>query len=191
MSDKKALILKCGKELFSSKGFKETKVADITNLAKIATGSFYNYYQSKDTLFMEIFLEEDIKLKKKIIKTINIDAEPLTVINEMMLLNNQGMAENPILKEWYNKELYNKIEQNYRKIKGLDQMDFFNEEFIKIINKWQKEGKLRKDISAEMIMAIFSSLSIIDKHKDEVGLQYFPYIFEYLVKFVMNGLMDF
>jgi AcrR family transcriptional regulator len=191
MNDKKALILKYGKVLFSSKGFKDTNVAEITKLAKIATGSFYNYYKSKDTLFMEIFLEENLKLKKKIMETINLDADPMTVIKEMMLLNNQGMAENPILKEWFNKDIFNKIEQNYREIKGLDQMDFLNKEFIEIVKNWQVQGKMRDDIKADMIMAIFTALIIIDTHKEEVGVQYFPHLLDYIAEFVMKGLMDF
>lgn len=191
MNDKKALILKYGKVLFSSKGFKDTNVAEITKLAKIATGSFYNYYKSKDTLFMEIFLEENLKLKKKIMETINLDADPMTVIKEMMLLNNQGMAENPILKEWFNKDIFNKIEQNYREIKGLDQMDFLNKEFIEIVKNWQVQGKMRDDIKADMIMTIFTALIIIDTHKEEVGVQYFPHLLDYIAEFVMKGLMDF
>ncbi len=59
MIDKKADILKCGRELFRSKGFKDTNVAEITEMAGIATGTFYNYYPSKDKLFMEIYLEEN------------------------------------------------------------------------------------------------------------------------------------
>lgn len=191
MNDKKTLILKHGKDLFTLKGFKDTNIAEITKRAGIATGSFYNYYKSKDTLFMDIFLEENLKLKKKIMETINLDAEPMIVIEEMMLLNNQGMAENPILKEWYNKDIYNKIEQNYREIKGLDQMDFLDEEFIKIVKKWQEEGKMRDDINPEMIMAIFTALITIDTHKDEVGLQYFPHLLDYMAEFVMKGLIEF
>ena len=191
MIDKKARILKYGRELFSSKGFKDTNVAEITKMAGIATGSFYNYYTSKDILFMEIFLEENLKLKKKIMEIIDIEADPIDVIQQMMFLNNQGMSENPILREWYNKEVFNKIEQNYREKIGIDQMNFLYDIFIDIVKNWQVQGKMRDDIKADMIMAIFTALIIIDTHKDEVGLQYFPHLLDYMAEFVMKGLMDF
>jgi AcrR family transcriptional regulator len=191
MIDKKARILKYGRELFSSKGFKDTNVAEITKMAGIATGSFYNYYTSKDILFMEIFLEENLKLKKKIMEIIDIEADPINVIQQMMFLNNQGMSENPILREWYNKEIFNKIEQNYRERIGIDQMNFLYDIFIDIVKNWQVQGKMRDDIKADMIMAIFTALIIIDTHKDEVGLQYFPHLLDYMAEFVMKGLMDF
>lgn len=190
MIDKKAEILKCGRELFSSKGFKDTNVAEITKMAGMATGTFYNYYPSKDKLFMEIFLEENVKLKKSIMESIDLEADPINVMKEMMFLNLKGMTSNPILKEWYNKDVFNKIEKIYREENGLNYVDFLYDSFIEIVKKWQIEGKMRNDIDAEMIMAIFAALINVDTHKEEIGLQYFPHVLEYLAEFIMKGLMD-
>lgn len=190
MIDKKADILNCGRELFISKGFKDTNVAEITKMAGIATGTFYNYYPSKDKLFMEIYLEENVKLKKSIMESVDLEADPINVMKEMMFLNLKGMRSNPILKEWYNKDVFNKIEQSYCEENGLDYVDFLYDSFIEIVKNWQIEGKLRKDIDAEMIMAIFGALINIDTHKEEVGIKYFPHVLEYLSEFTMKGLMD-
>ena len=190
MADKKADILNCGRKVFKSKGFKDTNVTDITKMAGIATGTFYIYYPSKDKLFMEIFLAENVKLKKNIIESVNLKGEPADVMKEMMLKNQKGMNSNPILREWYNRDIFSKIEQNYRMENGLEHVDFLYASFIKIVKKWQIEGKIRNDIDAEMIMAIFIALINIDTHKEEIGIQYFPQILEYLVEFTMKGLMD-
>lgn len=190
MTDKKAEILKCGKELFSTKVFKYTIVSDITKLAGLATGTFYLYYPSKDALFMEIYIEENTKLKRKIMETVDLEADPVSVIKEVTYQNLQGMMENPILKEWYNKDVFYKIEQNFRKDNGLEQVDFLYDTFIEIVRKWQKDGKMRNDIDAKMIMAIFASLVNVETHKEEIGFQYFPDVIEYLSEFTMAGLMD-
>ncbi|MGE5677446.1 MAG: TetR/AcrR family transcriptional regulator [Pseudomonadota bacterium] len=190
MADKKQEIRRCGKELFSTNGFKDTNVADITKMAGMATGTFYNYYTSKDKLFMELFLEENVKLKKKTLASIDLSADPIYVVREMLLLNLEGMKANPILKEWYNKEVFSKIEQNYREENGLEQVDFLYDAFIEIVKKWQVEGKMRKDIDADMIMAIFGAIINIDTHKEEVGFKYFPQVLNYLAEFTMRGLME-
>jgi AcrR family transcriptional regulator len=190
LNNKKTDILNCGRELFSSKGFKDTNVAEITKMAGMATGTFYNYYPSKDKLFMEIFLEENVKLKKSIMESIDLEADPINVMKEMMFRNLTGMSSNPILKQWYNKDVFNKIEQIYREEKGLEHTDFLYNSFIEIVKKWQIEGRMRSDIDAEMIMAIFGAIINIDTHKEEIGLQYFPHILECLAEFTMKGLMD-
>lgn len=190
MNDKKADIIECGIKLFSSKGFKDTNVAEITKMAGIATGTFYNYYSSKDALFMDIYIEENVKLKKNIMEALDLESDPINVMKEMMYQNFKGMSSNPILKEWYNRDIFSKIEQSYREQKGLDHVDFLYDSFIEIVKKWQSEGKIRNDINAEMIMVIFSALINVDTHKEEIGIKYFPQVLEYLAEFTMRGLMD-
>lgn len=190
MIDKKAEIRQCGRELFSEKGYKETNVAEIMKAAGMSVGTFYNYYTSKDQLFMEIYIEENVKLKRRILDSLDMTADPISIMKDMTYKNYVGMMENPILKEWYNREVFQKIEQNFREENGSAQINFLYDSFIDLVRIWQAEGKMRSDISAEMIMAIFSALVTIDLHKEEVGLQYFPQVLEYVSEFTMKGLMD-
>lgn len=190
MKDTKTDLFICGKELFSSKGFKETNVSDITKSAGIGTGTFYNYYSSKEELFMNIFMEENEKLKKSILKSINPDQDPLSLVKEIMLLNLQGMNSNPILKEWYNKDVFDKIEQNFRMEKGLERLDFMYNHFTEIIKKWQAGGKMRSDIDSGTIMGIFTAIVTVETHKEEIGLQHFPQVLDYLTEFTIRGLTN-
>lgn len=190
MTGKKAEILRCGRDLFSSKGFKDTNIAEITRMAGMATGTFYNYYPSKDKLFMEIYNEENVKLKISIMESINPEADPMDVMKEMMLLNLRGMNENPILREWYNRDVFKKIEQSFREENGQDYFEFLYDDFIAMVRKWQAGGKMRDDIGAGMIMAIFTAIINVDTHKEEIGLKYFPQVVEYLAQFTMRGLTD-
>ena len=86
---------------------------------------------------------------------IDLNGDPLSVIQELILLNMNGMNSNPILKEWYNRDVFNKIEQNFREENGVEHVDFLYTSFVEIVNKWQAEGKMRADIDSEMIMAYF------------------------------------
>ena len=188
--DKKEKIYKSAKEIFSTKGFKETNIVDITKKAGMATGTFYNYYSSKDQLFMDIYIDENEKLKKQIVKKIDLDGDPVEVSKQMMYYNYEGMSKNPILRQWYNREMFSRIEENFRKQNGIENVNFMYDQFIKVVEKWQEDGKMRKDIDSEMIMAIFSALVNIDTHKDEVGVKYFPDVLSHITQFVMNGLTE-
>jgi AcrR family transcriptional regulator len=190
MEDKKAELFRCGKELFGSKGFKETSVADITRMAGFAVGTFYNYYPSKEKLFMEIFIEENEALKRKLMTAVNPDDEPLQLIKKTIMLNMEGMKSNPILSQWYNRDVFDKIERLFREENGMGSMDFFYKDTVELIRMWRAEGKVRKDIDSDFIMAMFMAIINIDTHKDEIGLQYFPQLQEYLTEFVVKGLAE-
>ncbi len=186
--DKKQVILQAAKDLFSQKGFKDTNVPEITARAGIATGTFYLYFSSKEKLFMDLFLEENTKLKREIMDEINMDADPLEAIQQLMYVNYKAMSSNPILKEWYNTEVFLKIEEKYREEQGLEQLDFLYDNYVEVIQKWQAEGKFRSDIDTDMIMALFSVIINIDVHKEEIGLKFFPKIQDLLTEFIIKGL---
>lgn len=188
MSNKKELIYQCAREVFARKGFKETNVTDITNLAEVAAGTFYNYYASKDRLFMEIFAEENVRLKRGILEQVDTDGDPFDVMQRVLFLNEQGIRKNAILREWYNRESFSRIEKAFREETGIDQIRFMYDSFLDIVKHWQEKGKIRGDISPEMIMAIFAALVNTDLHKEEIGLEYFPRVLELMSEFVLNGL---
>jgi AcrR family transcriptional regulator len=188
MEDKRAELFRCGKELFTSKGFKDTSVADITKMAGFAVGTFYNYYSSKEKLFIEIYMKENEALKRKLMEVVNPNDEPLQLIKNIIMLNLEGMKSNPILSQWYNKEVFDKIERLFREENGMGTMDFYYKDTVKLIETWQAEGKIRQDIDSGFIMAMFMAIVNIDTHKDEIGLQYFPQLQEYLTEFVLKGL---
>ncbi|MBN1778073.1 MAG: TetR/AcrR family transcriptional regulator [Clostridiales bacterium] len=188
MIDKKVEIFRCGRALFAKKGYKDTNVAEIMKAAGFATGSFYRYYPSKDHLFMDIYNQENVALKKRIMQDVDIDAEPMLVMQELMGKNLAGMKENPILREWYNRDTFYKIERSFRETNAIENVDFVYDIYIEAVRYWQEKGRMRDDIGAEMIMAIFSALINIDFHKEEIGVRYFPEVMEHLGVFIMQGL---
>ena len=190
MGDKKTLIYDSAKEIFSLKGFKDTNISDITKMAGMAVGTFYNYYPSKEKLFMDIYVDENIKLKKSFIQSMNPEEDPLTIIKKILQMNLVGMKANPILREWYNKDVFDKIERTFREENGIQAVDFIYDDFLEDIKQWQIQGKIRSDIDSKMIMMIFVAIINVDTHKEEIGLEYFPQLMEYLTELIFKGLTD-
>ncbi|HWS29641.1 MAG TPA: TetR/AcrR family transcriptional regulator [Clostridia bacterium] len=188
MEDKKAELFRYGKELFGRKGFKDTNVADITKMAGVAVGTFYSYYPSKEKLFMEIYLAENNALKRRLMATADLTDEPPQFIKKMIARNMEGIRSDPILSQWYNKDVFDKIERFFREENGLGVMDLFYRDTVKLIEMWQDEGKIRSDIDSGMIMAMFTAIINIDTYKEEIGLKYFPQLQEHLTEFVLKGL---
>jgi len=191
MEDKKIEIFNIGRELFCSKGFKDTNISDITKKAGIAVGTFYSYYPSKEKLFIEIYLKENEKLKNSIMKSVDLDGDPVKVVKEAIALNLDGMNSNPILKEWYNRNLFNKLEKEFYQEGGIESIyKLINSSTAELIKKWKTEKKIRNDLDDEFILSLFNSVPYIEIHKEEIGIQHFPKMIDYLVEFIMKGLTD-
>jgi len=55
--ERRAQILEAAEQVFSEKGFMAASIADITQRAGAAQGTFYIYFESKEQLFREVVLE--------------------------------------------------------------------------------------------------------------------------------------
>ena len=190
MTDKKQQLYQAAKALFSEKGFKETNVSAITKAANMAVGTFYLNYSSKEQLFLEIFKDENTALKQRCLQALDYNRSPKEIILQMLQLNREGIAENPILREWYQSEEFRKIEQAYREEHVIESMDFLYDAFLILVRRWQDEGKMRTDIDSRMIMMIFAAIINVDTHKDEIGMEFFPELLERMTELVLIGLME-
>ncbi len=184
------MFFSVAKELFSEKGFKDTNIAEITRKTGVAVGTFYLYYASKEKLFFDIFMEENLKLKQLCLDSLDYSASPQTIIEQMLRINMEGFATNPILRQWYQSNVYQKLEQVFRKENALDSMTFLYDAFLVLVERWQAEGKMRRDIDSKMIMMLFAAIINMDTHKEEIGLEFFPELLQIMTNLVIQGLTE-
>jgi AcrR family transcriptional regulator len=189
MENKKDLIFHAARELFAQKGYKETNIPEITNLAGVGVGTFYNYYASKDEIFFEVFTRENENTKKEMMSSIDPSEDLQVTLTRMMVRSRDVISSNLILREWYNKDLYSRMEKWFQEEKSNERMNEILQTYLsEVILKWQQEGKIRGDLEAGMILALFNSTIYVDMHKTELGIQFFPQLTYHLLDFIIKGL---
>ena len=73
----RADLMDAGKELFTVPGLKKTSIDDLVQKVRIAKGSFYKFFPSKEILYLEI-LEQEEKNIRLSMETLNLTGEELT-----------------------------------------------------------------------------------------------------------------
>lgn len=61
----RAELLRAAKQLFASRGFHGTKVADIAAAADVGTGTFYLHFENKDGLFADLVKETSLRMREE------------------------------------------------------------------------------------------------------------------------------
>jgi AcrR family transcriptional regulator len=178
-----------GRELFLLKGFKEINVSDITKEAGVGVGTFYNYYPSKEELFFDIYFKENEAAKKSIIESLDVNDDPIILATKFLSSSAETMSKNRILQEWYNKDIFGGLEQQYHDKYGKYGCFLFDF-YMDLLKKWKLENKIRNDIEDELLFALINSVIYLDTHKEEIGIQYFPKVIQLLVEFILKGLMN-
>ena len=187
MQDKKAVIFEAGRELFQQKGFKDINVSDITKKAGVGVGTFYNYFESKEQLFLEIFIDENSRVKRAIVSSLNLNDAPAKITREYMQQSMIIMGNNLILKEWYKKDIARELHAYFNEHGGGD-VSFVRSVFVELLEKWQSEKSIREDIDAGAILSVFDMLVYLDNHQDDVEVPDFLGAMRLLGEFIIQGI---
>ena len=65
-------LLEQGYKLFSAYGLKKTNIEEIAKAAGISKGAFYNFYESKEALFMDIVEQAEIRVRQEVLAVIDL-----------------------------------------------------------------------------------------------------------------------
>jgi len=166
-------------KLFQEKGFEDTTIAEITETADIATGTFYNYFQSKEDL-LKYVLTQKIDEVKSLLEELNQSSiTPREKIYRIFSIAGKLYEDNQQFFSLCNSHIV---------LKQPPHDSRFKEIFVNIIQEGQKNGDFRKHIPAEVVTEMFVGLmtSSINSHSQFSLMENLNY------KFIlfMDGLLE-
>lgn len=91
-TERKQQLVECAAELFSTKGYAETRVKDIVDAAGVAKGLFYWYFDNKDEVFAEVAADIRLRLRKAQAAVIEPDDPPIRQIHRATMASVRFMA---------------------------------------------------------------------------------------------------
>ncbi|MCK8815774.1 TetR/AcrR family transcriptional regulator [Natroniella sulfidigena] len=84
-SDKEEMVISAAIELFSKQGFFKTTVSEIADLAGVAKGTVYWYFDSKEELFQSILVNKLDDLQLELEKKIRVENSALEKLSEIII----------------------------------------------------------------------------------------------------------
>jgi len=162
--EKRDRILRAAVEIFSRKGFFNSKVSEIARAASVADGTIYLYFRNKDDLLISLFEEKMGEVVADVRRRIadggnSLEKLKIFIENHMDLLEREaGLVE----------VLQVELRQSTKFLKDYTPVKFFEylEVISDILEEGKREGVLRPDLNVSIARrAIFGAL-------DELSLTY-------------------
>ena len=149
----KSKIISAAWKLFYDKGYDGTTIEDIVSLSETSKGSFYHYFEGKDSLLGTLSTLFDEKYEE-LIPMIPKDSDSFEVL---MYLNHELflMIENSISIEMLSRLLSTQLfERGERHL--LDRNRTYFKLLLKTVKWGQERGELRADVSANEIVKVYA-----------------------------------
>lgn len=184
--DKKKILKEAAYEVFSKKGYKATSISEITKHAKMAVGSFYNFYDSKETIFLDIYIEENNRIRQLMINNIDWEGDVVKLTEQLFGQSRSLISTNKILSEWYNPAISSELHNYYSSEKGKASNQFYKFLVENFTNRLQTEGYSQEKIEA--ILKIYTLFNYIDMNVTEKDIPNVSETTEKLAIYFVRGL---
>lgn len=116
--DKRQALKTVAYDVFSKKGYKETGISEIAKRAGVAVGSFYNYYDGKETIFLDVYIEENNRIRQAMMDDIDWQQDLVELVRQIFEQSRSLVSSNKILAEWHNPAVSRTLRGYYSSGKG-------------------------------------------------------------------------
>lgn len=147
-------IIQAALEVFLEKGFNDTTVADIMNKADLGTGTFYNYFESKEDMINHCLREQ---IQKAILSLQDLKKTPLSAtakLTQILITTGKIFEENKTFLGLFQGLL--KINPDIRKQPSHGNL--FKNIIMEVIKQGQEEGEFIPEIPTEIVTELIHGI---------------------------------
>lgn len=163
--DKKQALKTAAYDVFSKKGYKATGISKIAKQAGVAVGSFYNYYESKEAIFLDIYVDENNRVRQAMINEIDWEMDMVELVSQIFRRSRSLVSSNKILTEWYNPAISDELHNYYSSEEGKAANPFHQFLVETFTNRMVAEGYSQEKI--QEIMQVYNLFYYMDMHITE------------------------
>ena len=184
--DKKQALKTAAYDVFSKKGYKGTGISEIAKQAGVAVGSFYNYYESKEAIFLDIYIDENNRVRQAMINEIDWKMDMVELISKLFRQSRSLVSSNKILAEWYNPAISDELHSYYSSEKGKDANPFHQFLVETFTNRMLAEGYSQEKI--QEVLQVYQLFYYMDTHITEEAFPHISQTIETLATYFVKGL---
>jgi AcrR family transcriptional regulator len=180
-------LLEKGSHCFSRYGLRKTGIEDITKLVGIGKGTFYNFFNSKEDLFVEV-LKHEVNIRRKFMDDLlESDLSAQEYFKALMTFAADYIETKRHIIEFY---IYDAREIMKVKLPRGKYEELVNDDvrlldlfFKKLLNK--NKFKKRK---IDILVGIIRAFCFVCYHKQDMGVENFDEFKNILINMIADGL---
>ena len=163
--DKRQALKTAAYNVFSKKGYKEAGISEIAKRAGVAVGSFYNYYNNKEAIFLDVYVEENSRVRQAMMDDIDWQQDLVELVRQIFEQSRSLVSSNKILAEWHNPAISRTLRSYYSSGKGKSTNTFHQFLVETFTNRMVAEGYSEEKI--QDILQVYNLFYYMDIHITE------------------------
>jgi AcrR family transcriptional regulator len=181
-------LLEAGRELFAQYGLAKTTIADLTSEVGIGTSTFYQFYDSKEALYLAVLDREGEAIARKLSEGDVIGGEdPETVVREFLLFLFDEIETNPLVRQLVVSDELDRLreyrtpeEREAERAEEVEAIRAFTDPFV-------KAGEVHGE-DPELVARAVGAIPYLTLHEDDIGSDHYPEVRDFVIETFARGL---
>ncbi|MFD1600619.1 TetR/AcrR family transcriptional regulator [Halobellus rarus] len=178
-----------GRKLFLDQGIRKTTISELTKPAGIGTGTFYQFFDSKEALYIDILEQESEEIIPRLLQeSFEAYDDPETAIEALLNQSLDEIESNPIFRQVIidDPEL-SRIREQIPDEDASKKRESAMDHFLPHIKRWYNEDKVTGSDPEAIAYAIRTVVRLAHE-RNRIGEERYPKIKKTLIKAVAAGL---
>ncbi|WP_181019624.1 TetR/AcrR family transcriptional regulator [Nonomuraea typhae] len=165
-------LLHTGEELFTTQGLKKTSLDDLVGPAGIAKGSFYAFFDSKESLYLEIMLNRAPRVTAAVSAALALPPGEKGLVTLMHAITDV-LASDPLYRRLLTRP--EELEAVARRV-GPEQIARITPQIVTPLLDYlaagQRDGVIVTDLAPETLAGVIRTVGLVVVHRDRFGPAY-------------------
>ncbi|MFC5136241.1 MULTISPECIES: TetR/AcrR family transcriptional regulator [Haloferacaceae] len=184
-------LVEDGSELFARYGFDRTRIKDVTESVGIGTSTFYQFFDSKEALYVAVLHAERERLESRIDEAVSGADTPREEVETMLRTTLREVRSNPLasrlIVEGELQLLYEQLSETERQSIGPDA----RETELPYASRWAAMDEVRYD-DPDLISGLLRSLIFVTRAQDSpigaLAVSEYEAVETALIETIVDGL---
>lgn len=182
-------LLDEGRKLFARYGLQKTTMTDLTDPVNIAPSTFYQFFDSKEELYLEILEREGEQFYERAVAPLEKHSDPERAIVEYLHTVFEELETNPIIERLLADNEVERLLHLYSDEEFVEQRTRELGYVMPYIREWQEAGTIREG-DPEVLAATIDSVAVLAFHEDEIGADLYPLVRDTMIETIAAGLTN-
>jgi AcrR family transcriptional regulator len=177
-----------GRELFAQYGLKKTTISDLTEPVGIANGTFYQFFDSKTDLYVEILEREGDQILPRLLAPLEENENPETAIREFLTALLDEIETNPLVRRLLVEPDEMEMLRDYH---TEEELEADREEslgyILPYVETWYEVGDVHGP-NPTVVASAIRSVSFLTLHQQDIGEELYDETRDLVIRSVARGL---
>lgn len=162
-------LLTAGRERFIRVGLQKTTLSDLAADAGIGKGSFYQFFASKEELFMAVKEDEEMHFKRALVEDLDQAASGREAVVALLQCVATRLERHPFLRVLLDPQLLGTLTLRISPARLQEHQQEDRAFFLDLARDWKQRGWLRDDVEPQTVFDVLVAMFGISVQRGLLG----------------------